>query len=77
MYSYLKSKGISMQNTASYILEQNDKAKRETRTIVKNARTMIHARNLPLKWAEAVNITVYILNCKTSNKNTSITSYKI
>lgn len=78
IYSYLKSKGISMQNTAPYTPEQNGKIERKNRTIVEIARIIIYARNLSLKlWAEAVNTTVYILNRITSCKNMSITPYEM
>lgn len=34
------------------------------RTIVESARSMLHAKQLPIKfWAEAVNTAVYVLNC--------------
>ncbi|GBP37086.1 hypothetical protein EVAR_19215_1 [Eumeta japonica] len=44
--------------------------KREIRTIVESARSMLYARDLPLDlWAEAVNCAVYILN-RTSSSQT-------
>lgn len=63
MKYYLRSRGITMQNSAPYTPEQNGKAERENRTIIESARSMLQARNLPVKlWAEAVNTAVYILN---------------
>lgn len=78
MYSYLRSKGICMENTAPYTPEQNGKAERENRTIIESARTMLHAKNLPQKlWVEAVSTTLYILNRTISNKNILVTPYEI
>lgn len=60
---YLESRGIVHETTAPYTPQQNGKAERENRTIVESARTMIHAKNVPVKfWAEAVNCAVYVLN---------------
>lgn len=59
----LEERGIRHQRTVPYSPEQNGSAEREMRTIVEAARTMIHAKNLPIKlWAEATNAAVYILN---------------
>lgn len=63
MSKYLESRGIAHETTAPYTPQQNGKAERENRTIVESARTMLHAKNLPLiLWAEAVNCAVYVLN---------------
>ena len=60
---FLKANGIRMENTAPHTPQQNGKAERENRTIVESARTMLHAKGLPIKfWAEAVNTAVYVLN---------------
>lgn len=73
MVNYSKSRGIRMETTAPYTPEQNGKAERENRTIVKSARTMIHAKSLPkFLWAEAMNTAVYILNRTLSSKNTLV-----
>lgn len=46
-----------------YTPEQNGTAERENRTLVESERSMLHAKDLPLKlWAEAVNTAAYILN---------------
>lgn len=46
-----------------YTPEQNGAAERENRTLVESGRSMLHAKDLPLKlWAEAVNTAAYILN---------------
>jgi len=63
MKNYLSNRGIQLHTTAPYTPEQNGKAERDNRTIVESARTMIHAKQLPLfLWAEAVSTAIYILN---------------
>lgn len=58
-----KELGIRHQRTVIYTPEQNGSAERDMRTIVESARTMLHAKNLPMNlWAEATNTAVYILN---------------
>lgn len=45
------------------MLIKNGAAERENRTLVESARSMMHAKGLPLHlWAEAVNTAQYILN---------------
>ena len=59
----LNENGISMRRTTPYTPQQNGAAERENRTLVEAARSMIHAKNLPIKlWAEAVNTAVFVLN---------------
>ncbi|GFX77432.1 retrovirus-related Pol polyprotein from transposon TNT 1-94 [Trichonephila clavipes] len=59
----LEKFGISSRMSMPYMPEQNGAAECENRTIVECARSLIHATNLPLKlWAEAVNMSVYVLN---------------
>lgn len=59
----LQSEGITPRISMPYTPEQNGAAERENRTIVESARSMIHAKDLPIKlWAEAVNTSVYVLN---------------
>lgn len=78
MKQYLASRGIRMENTAPYTPEQNGRSERDNRTIVESARTMIHAKNLPLSlWAEAVNTAIYVLNRTTSSRNSNATPYEI
>lgn len=60
---FIESHGIQHQKTVRYTPEQNGRAERDMRTLVESARTMIHTKNLSLKyWAEAVNTAVYVLN---------------
>ena len=62
--SYLKKQGITHERTAPYTPEQNGKAERENRTIVECARTMLNSADSPRSlWAEAVNTSVYLLEC--------------
>lgn len=56
--------GIKQQTTVPYTPEQNGTVERENRTIVEAARTLLHAHGLDQRlWAEAVNASVYVLNC--------------
>lgn len=79
MREYLASRGIKMENTAPYTPAQNGRSERDNRTIVKSARTLLQAKNLPTNlWAEAVNTTVYTLNrTGRSEPGGSKTSYEI
>lgn len=77
MDEYLASRGIKRETTEPYTPEQNGKAERDNRTIVESARTMIHAKNLPLSlWAEAVNCAVYVLN-RTMWSSDTVTPYEM
>lgn len=59
----LHSKGINIRLSMPYTPQQNGCAERENRTLVESARSMIHARDLPIKlWAEAVNTAAYVIN---------------
>lgn len=63
LQTFLKGKGIIHQTTVAYTPEQNGKAEREMRTLVEASRTMIQAKKLEKNlWAEAINMTAYILN---------------
>lgn len=59
----LEDEGSTPRISMPFTPEQNGAAERENRTLVESARTMLHAKNLPLNlWAEAINTSVYILN---------------
>lgn len=59
----LTSSGIVHQTTVRYNPQQNGVSERANRTIVDKARTMLSEANLNKKyWAEAVNISVYLMN---------------
>lgn len=78
MSRYMASRGITLETSAPYVHEQNGRAKREMRTIVKSVRTMLTARKLPTKlWAEAVNTAVYILNCCLSSQTGNVTPFEL
>lgn len=74
----LEENGIRHQRTVPYSPEQNGSAEREMRTIVEAARTMIHAKNLPIKlWAEATNTAVYILNRTGSSSIAGVSPFEL
>lgn len=56
----LQQEGISCRISMPYIPEQNGAPERENRTLVENARCLIHARELPLK------LLTLLLMCSTS-----------
>lgn len=61
--TFTDNHGIQHQRTVPHTPEQNGRAERDMRTVVEAARSMIHSKNLSLKyWAEAVNTAVYVLN---------------
>lgn len=63
MQKQLTSRGILLETTAPYTPEQNGVAERDNRTMVESARTMLHAKQLPLfLWAEAISTAAHILN---------------
>ena len=61
--SYLDSKGIHYERTASYSFEQNGVAEQMNRTPLESARSMIVHAGLPDRfWVEAVECAAYIKN---------------
>ena len=74
----LNAAGIEHRKTAPYAPQQNGVAERENSFIVESARSMIHAKGLPLKlWAEAVNTAVYVLNRTGSSPVPGKTPYEL
>lgn len=74
----LEQEGIRHQRTVPYTPEQNGSAEREMRTIVESARTMIHARDMALKfWAEAVNAAVFVINRTGTSTIANKTPYEL
>lgn len=54
---------VRHERSVPYSPQQNGRAERDMRTIVESARTMLHAKELSLRfWAEAVASAVYVLN---------------
>ncbi|KAG5895732.1 hypothetical protein JTB14_025678 [Gonioctena quinquepunctata] len=64
----------SIMKQVPRIPEQNGKAKQDLRSIVESARSMLTHSGLPINlWAEATNMTVYLLNrrlCKPDDLKT-------
>lgn len=61
--SWLAARGIRHETSVPHTPEQNGVAERDHRVMMESARSMIHAKNLPLElWAEAVNFAAYTLN---------------
>lgn len=70
MDEYRKKKGITLEATAPYTPEQNGRSKRDNRTIVEAARTLLQAKGLPSQlWAEATATAVYTLNRTGQSRN--------
>lgn len=61
-----------------YTPEQNGSVERENRTVVEAARTMLHAKNMEIKfWAEATNAAVFILNRTGTSSMVGKTPYEL
>ena len=74
---WLLDKGIRLETSAPHTPEQNGVSERANRTIVEGARSLLHAKRLPLElWAEAVSCTVYTLN-RVSSKVSPTTPYRV
>ncbi|KMQ86579.1 gag-pol polyprotein [Lasius niger] len=67
--------GIRHQRSVVYTPQQNGRAEREIRTLVKAARTMIHGMEKKF-WAEAVNTAAYVLNRTGTNPVEGKTPYE-
>lgn len=50
MRQFLASQGIKVETSAPYVHEQNGRAKREMRTIVECARTMLLDKSMPTRF---------------------------
>lgn len=65
----LSQYGIKHERSVPYTPEQNGAIERENRTVVEAARSMLHAKKMPIKlWAEAVHM------CRQSMCRTGISS---
>ncbi|CAL2265939.1 unnamed protein product [Prunus armeniaca] len=77
--SFCEDVGIERQLTTPYTPQQNGVAERKNRTIVEMAKCLMLEKKIPFDfWAEAVNISVYILNrCPTKalSKKTPFEAY--
>lgn len=78
MIRYLTKAGIQLETTAPYTPQQNGRSERDNRTLVESARSMLHAKNLPVKlWAEAINTGAYVLNRTPTTRTKGTTPYEI
>ena len=61
--NWLTQKNIKLETSAPHTPEQNGVAERANRTILEAAKSLLHAKHLPLElWGEAVSCAVYTLN---------------
>lgn len=75
---FLLSKGIKHGLTTPRAPEQNGYIERQNRTIVESAKSMLHARKLPLYlWAEATAVAVYVKNRTATNTLNGKTPYEM
>lgn len=73
-----KKRGIVRETTAPHNPEQNGKAKREIRTLLESARSMMFARNVPkYLWNEVVLTAAQVLNRITTVKNNNKTPFEL
>ena len=74
----LLSKGIKHEHSTPKAPEQNGYIERQNRTVVESAKSMLHARKLPLYvWAEATATAEYVKNRTASNSLSGKTPYKL
>jgi hypothetical protein len=74
---WLSKKGIRHESSVPHCPEQNGVAERANHIVVEAARSLIHAKGLPIKfWAEAVACAVYTLN-RVPSKASKSTTYQI
>lgn len=76
LQSWLTDRGIRLETSAPYSPEQNGVSERANRTIVEAARSVLHAKELPLElWGEAVSYVIFTLN-RVANSS-DITPYQL
>ena len=74
---YLNDMTIHRETSTVYTPQQNGYIERDNRTVMEMARSLLHAKDLPLKlWAEAINIAVYLLNRTINSQLGLITPYE-
>jgi hypothetical protein len=74
---FLQDQNIRQELIVPYCLEQNGVTERDNRTIVEAARSMLHFRDVPLRfWAEAVQTATYILNRTYTRLRPDMTPYE-
>ncbi|KAA0040718.1 integrase [Cucumis melo var. makuwa] len=75
--NFFKEQGIHHQMTARMTPQQNGVLQRKNRTIMKMARSMLKAKNLPNEfWGDVVACTVYILNRAPTKNVPGMTPYE-
>lgn len=75
---FYANEGIKQVTTIPRTPEQNGTVERDNRTIVEAARTLLHAHSLEKHlWAEAVNASVYVLNCTGTSTVEDKTPYQL
>ena len=74
---FLLAAGIVYEFSSAYIHEQNGRAKRDVRTLVKSAQTMLVNKSVNKQlWTEAINTACYLLNRVLSNQKNSLTPFE-
>ena len=74
---YLDDMTIHYETSTVYTPQQNGYIERDNQTVMEMARSLLHAKDLPLKlWAEAVIIAVYLLNRTINSQLGLITPYE-
>lgn len=62
--SFCERKGIKRQLTCAYTPHQNRVVERRNRSVIEMTHSLLKEQNLPNTfWGEAVNYSIYILNC--------------
>ena len=75
LQEWLNKKGVRHETSAPHTPEQNGVSERANRTVVEAARSMLHAKKLPLfLWGEAIACAVYTLN-RVISKAAPLTPY--
>lgn len=74
---FLRKRGIVHEKSTPYVHQQNGRTEQEMRTLVKSARSMLIAKNLPeYLWAEAIQTASYVLNRTISKQMDGMTAYE-
>ena len=74
----LRKRKVIHQKSTPYTPEHNGRAERDMRTVIEAARSMIHAKELSLKyWGEAVQNVVYTLNRTGKTQKAAVTPFEL
>lgn len=78
MLRYLAKHGIQLETTAPHTPEQNGRSERDNRILVESARSMLHAKKLPVRLrTEAMNAAAYVLNRTPTSRTKGTTQYEM